>query len=114
MIFDVYTRLIDSYLEQKSLIPPGNLMELRFEEFEQNPVKEMEKIYAGLFKEDFSKVQQYFADYFKTQKGHKKNLYLVDATEIELIRKHLGKYIEMYNYDLPPDVEIKQKEKHIN
>jgi len=113
MIFDVYPRLIDSYLEQKSLIPPGNLMELRFEDFETNPVKEMEKIYAGLLKEDFSKVQQYFSDYFKTQKGHKKNMYLVDATEIELIRKHLGKYIEMYNYDLPPDVEIKQKEKHI-
>ena len=84
------SRLIDDYSEQKSLIPSGNLMELRFEEFEENPVKEMEKIYSVLLKEDFSAVQHYFNDYSKTQKGHKKNKYLVDASEIELINKTSG------------------------
>ncbi len=107
MIFDVYTRLMNDYLEQKSLIPPENLMELRFEEFEQDPVKEMKRIYTLLLKEDFSSVQFYFADYFKTQKGHRKNMYMVEASEIELIREHWGKFIEMYSYDLPPDVRIK-------
>jgi hypothetical protein len=95
----------------KSLIPPENLMELRFEEFEKNPIGELEKIYINLLKEDFSKVKHFFSDYFKTQKGHKKNKYLVEATEIELIRKHWGKYIEMYGYDLPPDVTIKRNSK---
>jgi hypothetical protein len=107
LIFDVYKRLLDDYLKLKSLIPAENLMELRFEEFEQNPVNELEKIYSDLLKEDFSTVKQYFADYFKTQKSHKKNKYLVDAAEMDAIRKHWGKYIEMYNYDLPPDVTIK-------
>ena len=107
MIFDVYKRLIDDYLKLKSMIPAGNLMELRFEEFEKQPVNELEKIYSNLLKEDFLTVKQYFSDYFKTQKNHKKNKYLVDAEEIDTIRKHWGKYIEMYDYDLPPDVEIK-------
>ena len=107
MIFDVYNRLMNDYLEQKSLIPAENLMELRFEEFEQNPVKEMEKIYTDLLKEDFSTVQSYFTDYFKTQKSHQKNKYMVDASEIAAIREHWGKFIEMYKYDLPPDVTVK-------
>lgn len=107
MIFDVYNRLMNDYLEQKSLIPAENLMELRFEEFEQNPVKEMEKIYNELLREDFSSVKSYFADYFKTQKGHQKNKYLVDAEEIDAIRKHWGKYLKMYAYDLPEDVQVK-------
>jgi omega-hydroxy-beta-dihydromenaquinone-9 sulfotransferase len=107
MIFDVYKLMIEDYLEQKALIPDGNLLELRFEDFEQEPLKEMEKIYSSLLKEDFSLVKHYFTDYFKTQSGHKKNKYLVDATEIEAIRNHLGKFIEMYKYDLPPDVIIK-------
>jgi hypothetical protein len=107
MIFDIYTRLLDDYLKLKSLIPTENLIELRFEEFELNPVNELEKIYSNLLKEDFSTVKQFFTDYFKTQKSHKKNKYLVDDEEIETIRKHWGKYIEMYEYDLPPDVEIK-------
>jgi hypothetical protein len=107
MIFDIYNRLLDDYFQQKSMIPPENLMELRFEEFEKNPVKELEKIYTGLLGEDFTKVQQYFSDYFKTQKSHKKNKYSVDAAEIESIYNHWGKYIEMYGYDLPSDVTIK-------
>ncbi|HWR99615.1 MAG TPA: sulfotransferase [Prolixibacteraceae bacterium] len=110
MIFDIYTHLMNSYLEQKSQIPPENLMELRFEEFEQNPVREMEKIYAILLKEDFRKVSSCFSDYFKTQKGHKKNKYSVDAAEIEAVRTHWGKFIEMYNYDIPPDVTVRTGE----
>jgi hypothetical protein len=107
MIFDIYNRLMDDFLEQKSLIPAGNLMEIRFEEFEQNPVNEMEHIYSNLLNEDFAAVKQYFSKYFNTQKSHKKNKYLVEAGTIEEIRKHLGKYIEMYGYELPEDIQIK-------
>jgi omega-hydroxy-beta-dihydromenaquinone-9 sulfotransferase len=110
MIFDVYNRLMDNYLKQKSLIPAGNLMELRFENFEQNPLKEMENIYTNLLKEDFSKVNNYFAEYFNTQKSHKKNKYLVDENTVDLIMKHLGKYMEMYNYDFPSEIQIKSAE----
>lgn len=119
MIFDVYNWLMDDYLEQKSLIPAGNLLEIRFEEFELEPVKELERIYFNLLKEDFSAVKHYFSDYFTTQKSHKKNKYLVEDETITAIRKHLGKYIEMYNYGLPEDIQIRtpageQKETILN
>lgn len=107
MIFDVYNWLLDDYYKLKSLIPPENLMELRFEEFEKNPVQQSEKIYSILLNEDFSKVRHYFTSYFDTQKGHKKNKYTVEASEIRMIQKNWGKYIEMYKYDLPEDVTIK-------
>lgn len=107
MIFDVYNHLMDDYLELKSLIPQGNLMEIRFEDFEKNPVNELEHIYSNFLKEDFLKVKQNFSKYFNTQKSHKKNKYQVKADFIAEIRKHLGKYIEMYDYELPEDIQIK-------
>jgi hypothetical protein len=107
MIFDVYDWLMTDYLEQKSLIPAENLLEIRFEEFELDPVKEMENIYSNLLKEDFLTVKHYFSEYFTTQKSHKKNKYLVEAETIAAIRKHLGKYIEMYGYELPEDIQIR-------
>jgi hypothetical protein len=110
MIFEVYERLIENYSEQKSLIPAGNLMELRFEDFEKDPLKEMGKIYTNLLKEDFSKVRNYFTEYINTQKSHKKNNYQVDENTINSIRIHLGKYMEMYNYDLPAEIQIKTNE----
>jgi hypothetical protein len=110
MIFDVYKRLIDNYLNQKSLIPTGNLLELRFENFEENPLKEMENIYTNLLKEDFSKVKNHFIKYINSQKKHKKNNYRVDEKTIDSIRKHLGKYMEMYNYNLPAEIQINTTE----
>jgi omega-hydroxy-beta-dihydromenaquinone-9 sulfotransferase len=107
MILEVYNRLMNDYLEQKSMIPAENLMELRFEEFEQNPVMEIEKIYNELLNEDFDGVKSYFAEYFKTQKSHKKNKYIVDKDEIEAIQQNWGKYLELYGYTIPDDIKVK-------
>lgn len=111
MIFEVYNDLMNDYFKYKSLIPAENLMELRFEEFELNPLGELEKIYSTLLNEDFSTVKSYFSAYFKTQKSHKKNKYLVEGETIENIQKQLGKYIEMYKYELPEDIQIKTSSK---
>jgi omega-hydroxy-beta-dihydromenaquinone-9 sulfotransferase len=107
MIFEVYNDLMNDYFKYKSLVPPGNLMELKYEEFEQEPLKEIEKIYSNLLNEDFSAVKHLFSAYFTTQKSHKKNKYLVEAETIAAIKKHLGRYIEMYEYELPEDIQIK-------
>jgi hypothetical protein len=107
MIFEVYDALMCEYFRFKSQIPEGNLMELKFEEFEMEPVKEIEKIYSELLKEDFTAVKHFFSEYFTTQKSHKKNKYLVEEEKIKTIRKHLGKYIEMHDYELPEDIQIR-------
>jgi len=46
IIFETYNQLMQDYQKQKVLIPEKNLMELKFEEFEQNPVEEIKKIYS--------------------------------------------------------------------
>lgn len=111
MIIDVYNRIMKDYLEQKSLIPPENLIELSFEEFEKNPLEQVEKIYTHLWKEDFAAIKPYFSKYLETQKKHIKNKYSVDSTEIDMIYKHLGKHIEHYNYSIPPEIIINDKTK---
>lgn len=107
MIFDIYDRLIQDYETHKSLIPEGNLMELRFEEFERDPVKAMEEIYSGLLKEDFAQVKSNFSAYFNTQKSHKKNKYLVDKGLLEEIKLKMGKYMEQKGFDIPEEISIK-------
>ena len=100
---------MDDYYRYKNLIPKENLMEIRFEEFESNPVKGVEDIYTKLYNEDFSAIKKYFAEYFKTQKSHRKNKYSVESDEIDLIKKRWKKYIDLYDYDIPEDVTIKSK-----
>lgn len=109
MILDIYKRLMNDYWQQKSLIPKENLIELQYEEFEKQPMIEIERIYAQLWKDDFECVKPYFESYLQSQKKHKKNTYTVDTIEIELIYKHLGKYIKHYNYGIPQEISIENK-----
>ncbi len=107
MIFEIYDLLVQDYLKFKSVVPDGNLIEIKFEEFELNPVSELEKIYTLFFHEDFSEVKSFFAEYSQTQKKHKKNKYVTNSATISSIKKHWGRYITMYKYNLPDDVLVK-------
>jgi len=110
MIFEIYERLMELYFELKSLIPAGNLVELKFEEFEKQQLNEMENIYDQLLNEDFSIVRPYFQEYFKSQKDYTKNKYKADKKIVEKIMTRWGKYIEMFGYQLPDDLEIINRE----
>ncbi len=107
MIFDVYKTIISDYLEQKSEIPEKNLIELKYEDFEMNPVEESRKIYDNLLNEDFDSVKNHFSEYFESIKGYKKNNYEIDLLTINKIKNELGKFMEIYNYDIPDDIIIK-------
>ena len=106
LIFDVYMRLMDDYHMQKTLIPKENLFELRFEEFEKNPVGLGGKIYTDLLQEDFAPVKKYFEEYLESIKDYQKNSYEIDAAAADLIRKHWGRFMDLYNYDIPGDVIV--------
>ncbi|NPA37079.1 MAG: sulfotransferase [Chlorobi bacterium] len=107
MIYDIYKRLNDDYIEQKSLIPDKNLIELRYEDFEKEPVEELKNIYENLLEEDFENVKKYFTKYFESVKGYKKNRYEVNAELINKIKQELNKYMELYQYNVPDDIIIK-------
>ena len=107
MIFDVYKWLMDDYLRQKDMIPAENLIELRYEDFEKDPVGESKKIYNNLLNEDFDSVKHHFSSYFSSIKGYKKNRYEIEQSTIEKIKTHFGKFMDIYSYDIPDDIIIK-------
>jgi len=107
MIFDVYKKLINDYLEQKSLIPEGNLLELKYEDFEKDPVEESKNIYNKLLNEDFDKVKDNFSKYFESTKGYNKNKYEIDLSTVNKIKEKLGTFMDMYDYDIPEEFIIK-------
>lgn len=107
MIFDVYKRFKHDYLEQRSLIPEKNLLELRYEDFEKDPVGESKNIYDNLLNEDFDKVKDHFSEYFESIKGYKKNRYEIDLSTINKIKERLGTFMETYDYNVPEELIIK-------
>jgi hypothetical protein len=107
LIIEVYLRLLADYQTLKTLIPPGNLMELRFEEFEMNPVDELKKIYSGLLNEDYNLAEPYLVNYLNSLKGYSKNKYSVPGDSLNKIIREWGPFMKLYNYDIPDDIVIK-------
>lgn len=47
-ILRMYRPLLESYLEQRSLVPPGQLTEVRFEDLQSEPLAEITQVYEEL------------------------------------------------------------------
>ena len=47
-VIENYKRLMNSYFDQKKLIPKENLIDLKYEDLVSDPIKEVEKIYSKL------------------------------------------------------------------
>ena len=108
MVFKVYTRMITDYLNQKNLIPPGDLLEIKYEEFEKYPEKFIKTIYTQLLHKDFDAVQDIFSTYFTSARGYIKNLYEIDRPFMDKINTRLKKFMDLYHYDVPEEVIIKE------
>ncbi len=106
MIFDLYKMLMGDYQKQVSLIPKANLMELRFEDFEKEPVRHLEIIYKDLLQEDFGRVKNIFTKHFEANKDYHKNSYKVKRELIEKIKTEFGFYMELYGYKVPEEIEV--------
>lgn len=94
-----YKALYEKYESDKSLIPEGNLVEVRFEDFEVDPVAKTEEIYRLLRLGDFEHVRPKMEAYVGSKKGFKKNCYNYDAHTIEVVEKYCSPAIEQWGYE---------------
>lgn len=97
-ILEAYTRLYRTYEEEKKLIPEGNLIEIKFEDFEVNPMAMTEKIYQTLNIPGFEEAKADIASYLDKKKGYKKNTYKYETRTIELVEKHWDYALKQWDY----------------
>jgi hypothetical protein len=97
-IFSIFSQMIDKYLEDRDTVPIGNLVELKFEEFESDPIKELENIYYQLGINGFEQARVNFESYIISQKNYKKNVYSLNKELIQRIDQEWGKYISNWGF----------------
>jgi hypothetical protein len=101
-LLQLYTLALEKYETDKILIPNGNLIEIQYEKFKENPLNTIEKIYSKFNLNDFSSVKPVLNSYIHSQKhqksgGHPKPQYLM-----EFIRKNLKQYMQLKGYEIEP------------
>lgn len=98
IILENYERIINKFLEDKKKIPEQNIVEIKFEEFEMQPMLHLKKIYTKFGFENFKSMKPIFSDYLGSLIDYEKNNYLYSDTTRKKISTKWSKTISTWNY----------------
>ena len=104
-VLQFYDRLMRRLLADESLIPAGNLVEIRFEDLEASPLDQLRCIYDRLDLSGFADAEPRFRSYLEAVAGYKKNAYKLDREIIAKVDGHWSFAFEEWGYERlePPD-----------
>ena len=88
------------YEADKSCIPAGNLIEVKFEDFEADAMGMTEKIYHDLSIPGFAEARGDIEKYVGGKKGYKKNKYKYDDRTVQLVQDNWNFALDQWNYEL--------------
>ncbi len=99
-ILESYEKLYKKYEADKHLIPEGNLVEVKFEDFEADALAMTEKIYEQLQLPGWEEARPAIEQYVGSKKGYKKNKYQYDVRTVELVEKHWKFALDQWDYKI--------------
>jgi len=88
-LIHLYKLMIDQYLKDKNLIPEGNLIEVKFEEFEKDMLGKVEHIFTGLNLPDYEKAKPGIEKYYSEISGYQRKRHKIPKTFIKQVDKIL-------------------------
>ena len=95
----MYERMYKKYLKDCKLIPKGNLVEIRYEDFISDPLKDLERIYKNLDLDSYDLVKKRFQAYLLSQSEFHPMEYNISDEVREKISKHWGFAFDAFGYD---------------
>ena len=99
-ILSIYAKLYHKYEADKASIPAGNLIEVKFEDFEADAMGMTEHIYDALSIPGFADARTAIEQYVGGKKGYKKNKYKFDDRTVQLVQDNWGFALKQWNYEL--------------
>lgn len=81
-VLKTYANMYTAYFADRELIPPGQLVEIAYEDLERDPIGQLRTIYEALSLADFESVQPAIESYVASIVGYRKNRHpkIEDAT----------------------------------
>ncbi len=99
-ILETYVKLYDKYQADKNLVPKGNLVEVKFEDYEKDAFGMTEQIYKDLSLPGWAEAKDAIETYVGGKKGYKKNKYKYDDRTVKLVQENWGFALKDWGYEL--------------
>lgn len=97
----LYRETMSKFFADKHLIPPANLIEIKYEDFIINPCQFLQQIYEKLDLTEFYWQKTKFERYITTQSNYKSNQYSLTQKDIDTVKRHWNFALEQWQYSVP-------------
>ena len=98
-ILNFFLMLYDNFLNDLHLIPEGNIVEVKYENLANNPIKELSKVYNTLSLNGFPHLNDKIHSYLDSISKHKVHKYNIPLADKEIIYIYWHEMIDRWNYE---------------
>ncbi|MGD9817630.1 MAG: sulfotransferase [Desulfomonilaceae bacterium] len=99
-ILSWYEELFALFERDRQLIGPESLVEIKYEDLDQDPITTLAHVYEKLRLSNFEEIKPCIEKYILSIKNYKKNTYDLTDEEKKLIASRWGKIFLRYNYEI--------------
>lgn len=99
-VIDNFKRMYETFFAVIPTLPAGSFYEVRFEDFEKDPLRYMKEAYDVLQLGDFEQAKPGFEAYLEEEKNYQKNKFDYPASLKKKVEDKLGFYFEHYGYPI--------------
>ena len=95
----IYRRMADAYLEQRTLIPDGRLVEIRYEDLDQHKIEQVQHVYEALDLDGYDAFAPQLHDYVASIADFQKNPSQISNQVIQLVNDHVPFLVSEFGYE---------------
>ncbi len=100
-VLSFYEEMMQRYLDERHLIPPGHLIEITFEDLDAHPLEELERVYAGLNFSGWQEARSQMEAYLGKCKGYRKNAFTLHEIDIQKVETCWKFALDQWPYPRP-------------
>jgi hypothetical protein len=101
-VLDTFVEMHERLDKTRSLLPPGQYCELRYEDLLRDPIGRLEALYRDLGLGDFESARKHAEAYVAGMKSYETNRYDLTPADREAVASRWGAIARRYGYEPPP------------
>lgn len=98
-VLDTFVRMYECFEQDRDLVPPGRLIDIRYEDLVADPVGQMRQIYQRLGLGDFAEVEPALMRHAMKTRDYKTNKYQLPPEIADRVRGRWAPYFQRYGYN---------------
>jgi hypothetical protein len=103
LVLGRYEALYDRFLEQRSLVPKGNLHEMSFDSLTRDPVGAVKSVYEGLSLPRLDAFEDDLRAYVNTLSSYKPNQHsALSESSATLVAERWKRFFSSWDYSMEP------------